>query len=248
MTTLAGNLLPLLDLTSLQEDDTEETITALCQKAVTSFGKVAAVCVYPRFVPLVHQKLLDSEVKVATVSNFPHGQAPLSSVIVEIKQAMQQGADEIDVVMPYQAYFAGEQEYVKDFISQCRATCGPKICLKVILETGAFSHSEIIAAATRDMLIAGADFIKTSTGKIAIGATPEAVKTILSVIHDTPYRIGCKVSGGIRTLAQAAIYWQLAQDIVGRDWPTPKTFRIGASHLFDEILHYLRQATEYSVK
>ncbi|MGB6977260.1 MAG: deoxyribose-phosphate aldolase [Gammaproteobacteria bacterium] len=245
MPILARNLLPLLDLTSLQENDTEETITALCQKAVTPFGEVAAVCVYPRFIPLVRQKLLNSSVKIAAVSNFPYGDASLTSVLSEITQAIQAGADEIDVVMPYQAYLAGEHDYVKDFLVQCRSVCGPKICLKVILETGAFPNFDLIAAASRDVLTTGANFIKTSTGKIPMGATPEAVKTILSIIHETPFKAGCKISGGVRTLAQAAIYWQLAQDIFGPHWPARNTFRFGASRLLDEILHHLEQNTEH---
>ncbi|MEQ1790288.1 MAG: hypothetical protein ABL857_07585, partial [Rickettsiales bacterium] len=152
----------------------------------------------------------------------------------------QDGAQEIDVVFPYSRYLAGETQYAHTFVSSCKAACGDAMTLKVILETGALNDIAIIADACFETLAAGADFVKTSTGKIAEGATLEAAATLLLVIrHMLPqlkHNVGLKISGGIRELQQAAQYIELADRIMGREWVTPDTFRIGASKLVDEIV------------
>lgn len=238
---LAKRVLSLIDLTSLNENDTEDTIKKLCQQASTKAGTVAAVCIYNRFVPLAKSLLQKTDVKVATVCNFPGGNMPLDFVIKEIARAIAAGADEIDVVMPYHAYLAGKKPEVKNFITTCKKNCG-NLTLKVILETGALQDENIITAASEDAILAGADFIKTSTGKIATGATLEAAQAMLRVIArlKPEYMAGFKASGGVRTLAQAAAYLQLADAILGPQWATAQTFRFGASALLGEVLMQLQ--------
>ena len=230
----------LVDLTSLNEKDTEESIAAFCEKAQTPFGHVAAVCVYPRFARLVATQFVGTPIKIATVANFPSGAASLESVLIEINQALQDGAQEIDVVFPYRRYLAGEKQYTHQFVSACKAACGDRAILKVILETGALADITIIADASYEALTAGADFIKTSTGKMPEGATLEAAAAMLLVIRHAHEQLkrpfGLKVSGGIRELQQAAQYIELADLIMGREWVSSETFRIGASKLVDELL------------
>ncbi len=239
---LRRRLYSLIDLTSLNHDDSEASIAALCNKAQSSLGHVAALCVYPDFVPVVTAAFARTPIKTATVVNFPEGAGSLESVLVEISQCLQLGAQEIDVVFPYQRYLAGEQQYAHQFVSVCKAACGDDVTLKVILETGALLDPAIIADASYEALAAGADFIKTSTGKISEGATLEAAATMLLVIkHTEPqvkHRLGFKAAGGIRTISQAAQYLELADRIMGREWVTPATFRIGASKLVDELLSF----------
>lgn len=228
-----------IDLTSLNATDTEASVASFLEKVQTSYGRVAAVCVYPQFVRLAAAQVAGTNVKVATVANFPEGASSLDDVLVEIGSALEDGANEIDVVFPYSRYLAGEQHYAHTFVEACKAVCGDKVLLKVILETGALGDPAIIADAAYDVLAAGADFIKTSTGKISTGATLEAAATMLLVIrHIEPqlkHHVGLKVSGGIRDLKTAAQYLALADSIMGEEWVTAQTFRIGASKLIDEI-------------
>lgn len=237
---LVTQILSLIDLTSLNETDTEETITALCKKAMTPFGHVAAVCVYPPFVKKSAHVLSGTAVKIATVANFPSGNLALADVVSLIKQSIVQGANEIDVVFPYENYLAGNKAAACDFISACKAACGEAVLLKVILESGAFTEDEDLAQACRDVMLAGADFLKTSTGKIAQGATPAAAKIMLLAIKELSPQlnrlVGFKASGGVRTVSQALDYLALASDIFGAEWITPRTFRFGASQLLEEIL------------
>jgi len=238
---LLGKIYHLLDLTSLNETDTEASIAAFCEKAHSSLGHVAAVCVYPSFVRLVAAEFADTQVKVATVVNFPGGDQTLDTVLIEIGRALQDGAQEIDVVFPYHRYLAGERHYAQTFVEACKAACGQEVALKVILETGALLDTAIIADAAFDALTAGADFIKTSTGKITQGATLEAAATMLLVIRHigSPFH-GLKVSGGIRDIQQAAQYIELADRIMGNEWVNPSHFRIGASRLADELIQSVR--------
>ena len=156
----------LIDLTSLNETDTAASMAAFCQKAVTPDGEVAALCIYPRFVEQVAALLKGSAIKVATVANFPQGLGSLEEVLKEIELSIRQGAEEIDVVFPYTAYLRGERADATSFVSRCKELCS-KARLKVILETSAFQDLSLLAAATEDVIIAGADFVKTSTGKLA---------------------------------------------------------------------------------
>lgn len=237
---LHRRLYSLSDLTSLNDDDTDASIALLCEQAQSSLGSVAGVCVYPRFIRMVATQFAGSPVRAVTVANFPGGDAALEKVLVQIGSAIQEGAQEIDVVLPYERYLAGERQYTQHFVTTCKAACGDKSRLKVILETGALGDPAIIADAAYDVLAAGADFIKTSTGKTGQGATLDAAATILLVIKhaleqvDRP--IGLKVAGGIRDIEQAAHYVELADRIMGREWVTPENFRIGNSKLVDKLL------------
>src|SRR3990167_1914500 len=229
-----------IDLTSLNENDTEENIISLFEKANTTYGHVAAVCIYPRFIRLAVAQFANTPVKVATVVNFPHGSSSLESVLLEINQALEDGVQEIDMVFPYERYLAGERDYAHHFISASRAACGVSAPLKVILETGALNDPAIIPDASYEAMIAGADFVKTSTGRNAQGASLEAAAVMLLVIKHISAQlkrtVGLKVSGGIRSISQAVQYIQLAEQIMGAEWVMPHTFRIGASQLVNEIL------------
>lgn len=237
---LIDQIYSVIDLTSLNADDTEVKIASLLQSAQRAEKHVAAVCVYPQFVSLAAAALSGTPVKIATVANFPAGDVPLETVLMEIKHAAQMGANEIDVVFPYERYLSGEQQYARQFVHACKEACGYELKLKIILETGALVDPVIIADASLDALTAGADFIKTSTGKMPAGATLEAATTMLLVMrHAMPKlhrEVGIKISGGIRTIEQAAQYIELANNIMGPNWVTPDTFRIGASKLVDELI------------
>jgi deoxyribose-phosphate aldolase len=239
---VARRALPLIDLTSLNDDDTPERIAALCGRAVTPFGKVAAVCIYPRFVAQARELLRGKKVRIATVSNFPQGTAALADVVSETRKAVADGADEVDVVMPYRAYLAGDRRAATELIAATKAACGDAR-LKVILETGQLARPEVIAGAGRDAIAAGADFLKTSTGKTSPSATPEAAEALLEVIRahrdKTQRVIGFKAAGGIRTAAQAAVYLDLADRLLGPDYARPETLRFGASGLLDDLLAVL---------
>jgi deoxyribose-phosphate aldolase len=240
---LPRQILSLIDLTSLNDSDTEESIAALCQKAVTPYGNVAAVCIYPQFVKQAADALMGSGVKIATVANFPQGNASLDPVLTSIYHSILAGAQEIDVVFPYMQYVSGERAAACEFIHACKQKCGSSILLKVILETGAFPDVDLISTASRDVLLAGADFIKTSTGKIAVGATLNAATAMLKAIKELSSRLnrplGFKASGGIRTMDEAAQYINLADEIMGADWVAPVHFRLGASQLLDTVKNTL---------
>lgn len=235
--TVQPNIISLLDLTSLNDADDKTSIDALCSKAITNEGSVAAICVYPRFVKQVacHPEAcsLRRRISIATVINFPQGNDSLEKVINDMANAIQDGAQEIDVVFPYQLFMQGNKTAAENFIRECKKSCGSSVLLKVILETGVLLDSTLISAASRCALIAGADFLKTSTGKVAIGATPEAARIMLLVIKEmTPQLnrpLGFKASGGIRTREQVMQYINIASEIMGTNWVTSEHFRIGTS-------------------
>lgn len=216
----------LVDLTSLNDKDTQEDIKKLCDKALKY--QVAAVCVYPQFVKLAKQLLQNSQVKIATVANFPKGDSNIEQIKNSIQQSIANGAQEIDLVFPF------NDSAPTVFIAECKKICGDNIVLKVILETGSLSPEKIQERC--DIAIkAGADFLKTSTGKTSIGATIEAATIILQKIKDSNRKIGFKASGGVRTIEQAEEYIRLADKIMGADWVSPQTFRLGASQLLEAI-------------
>lgn len=239
MTFTNQHLISLLDLTSLNDSDTDETIIALCQKAITPLGNVAAVCVYPQFVRLAREQLSQHrEVAVATVVNFPTGAELQEAVLAQTQQAIDDGANEIDLVLPYGELKRGNRQYVFDLTEQVAKLCHQANAkLKVILETGALTAEEMRLAA-EIAIDAGADFLKTSTGKIAVGATPEAATILLEAIQargkaDT---VGIKLSGGVREVTAAQGYAQQAKDAFGADWVNADKVRIGASALLDALL------------
>ena len=233
-------LLRLLDLTSLNEDDTEYKIDELCQKAHTPYGNVAAVCVWPRFVTHAKRLLMGSDIKVATVVNFPQGEFNLNKLKKEICLALDSGANEVDAVFPYHEFLNKNYDNCAKFVQTARELCEGKT-LKIILETGEITNARKISDATKICIDAGADFIKTSTGKTPISATPEAANAILETIAADTRNVGFKASGGIRTIDDAKKYLILAIDIMGYKWITPNNMRIGASSLLDNLITTIKR-------
>lgn len=232
----ARRTLGLLDLTSLNDADAPPAIDALCARAVTPHGAVAAVCIWPRFVAQARGRLRGGPVRIATVVNFPGGEESIDKVTAAIAAARADGADEIDIVLPYRRYLANDTAAAGAMLDAARAACGDGVPLKVILESGAFPDQLTLGAASRFAILHGADYIKTSTGKIAAGATLAAARTMLEAIAGQRRRVGFKASGGIRSVSQAADYLALADEIMGPGWAAPETFRFGASGLLDDVL------------
>lgn len=228
--------LTLLDLTNLREDCDTAAIETLCRRAQTPSGTTAAICIWPRFVAQARGILGEGHpVRIATVVNFPSGDLPVATVVEETRQAIADGADEIDLVIPYRAFLAGDEAVVTEMVSAVRTAC-PSACLKVILETGEIKDSGKIRRASELAIEAGADFIKTSTGKVSVNATLEAADIMLQAIRDSRKKVGFKPAGGISTVADADLYLRLAETIMGANWLMPSTFRFGASGLLDDIL------------
>jgi deoxyribose-phosphate aldolase len=239
--------LACLDLTSLGDADTEADVERLCARAQGRFGMSAAVCVWPRFAARA-RRALPREVAVAAVANFPDGGSDVARAVRDTDAIVAAGAQEVDVVLPYRDLAAAPA-----LLASVRRAC-EGLTLKVILETGeiaapaASAASGAIAAlegdaairrACRIALDAGADFLKTSTGKVRVNATPAAARLLLEAIAaDARARdrwVGFKAAGGVRTLADAATYIALARDRLGAEALTPRRFRIGASALLDDI-------------
>jgi deoxyribose-phosphate aldolase len=220
--------LPLVDLTSLGDDDTPAVIAALCEQAKDA--GVAAVCIYPQFVRQAKQ----AGVRVATVVNFPAGAPDADAAAREANAAVDDGADEIDVVLPYERYAAGDRESALEVVRATRDAAAGAI-VKVILETGRLGGPELIRAAAADVLAEGADFVKTSTGKLQPGATLDAARPMLEAIKAAGHG-GFKAAGGVRTAQDAGAYLALADEIMGEGWTSPQTFRFGASGLLADLL------------
>ncbi len=220
-------LFACIDHTTLNATDSDASVEAFCREILHSPLKVAAVCVYPRFVAVAR--------RVASVAGaFPHGQLPLHLKVEEVKYAVAQGADEVDIVVSRGALLCGEDNLVRDEVAAMKEACGTRH-LKAILETGELTTTDLVKRAAALAIAGGADFIKTSTGKIATGATPEAAEAMLTAIAEhrrmTGRTVGFKAAGGIRTPDQAMGYARMAQRIMGDGYLHPSTFRIGASSL-----------------
>ncbi len=238
----ARRLLGLLDLTRLDDRCTEADIASLC-RAATAGPAVAAVCVWPQFVGVARRTLAGSEVRVAAVINFPSGGEDVERVADDISETVGDGADEIDLVMPWRAFLRGDVDAVEAVIGTARESASGKI-LKVIVESGELGRPETIREASRLALACGADFVKTSTGKSAVSATPDAARVMLEAVRDCGRPAGFKASGGIRTFAEADLYLALAESILGRENVSPATFRIGASALHGALLDLLAGGDE----
>jgi deoxyribose-phosphate aldolase len=232
-------ILPHIDLTTLQGDDTADRVRDLCQKALAH--PVAAVCVYPAFIGVAHHALKGSGIQVATVAGgFPHGLSPLVSRVHEVRECAELGADEIDIVIRREFALTDHWGELFDEIHAMKQAAG-KAHLKVILGTGELADPNRIYRASLVALMAGADFIKTSTGKEAVNATlwPAGfamVGALLDFQSATGERRGLKPAGGIRTHAEANVWMHLVREELGRDWVRPERFRIGASGLFDALV------------
>lgn len=233
----------LLDLTNLEDSCTDADIVTLCERAQTPVGPVAAVCVWPRFVPLAKRQLAGTSINVATVANFPAGGDDVIIAASEVAACIAYGADEVDIVLPYQAFEVGLYVRVGAVLESAVKQChDANVTLKVILETGELTDVARVAEASQFAVDQGADFIKTSTGKSPISATLDATDMMLQVIHAASRPVGLKPSGGIRTTEQAMAFLQQAEKAMGEGWATPKTFRFGASSLLNALLNDLGHA------
>ena len=230
---VAARALALLDLTDLTDTCTDTKVDALCRNARA--GGVAAICVWPSFVARGAQILAGSGVRIATVINFPAGGEDAARAADDAAEACRDGAGEIDLVLPYRAFQRGDEAAARDVVEAVRETC-PDTLLKVILETGELRHPDAIRAAADLALAAGADFLKTSTGKSPVSATPEAARILLDAVRASGRPAGVKISGGLRTVEDAAAYLALADRAMGPAWARPATFRLGASSLFDVLV------------
>lgn len=232
---IARRALAMLDLTNLNDDCDEDAIAALAARACTDHGHVAALCVWPAFVDQAHGLVGHRGVKIATVVNFPRGDDPVSEVTDLTKKAIGDGADEIDMVIPYRSMMEGREEVVLTRIKRVKAAAGGAT-VKAILETGVLSDPDLIRKAADMAIEAGADFIKTSTGKVPVNATLSAARIMLTAIKESGKAVGFKPAGGVKTTEQAGHYLDLADEIMGEGWATPETFRFGASGVLDDLL------------
>lgn len=237
--TIARRALVCLDLTNLDDACDSAAVDALCRRAQTEHGSVAAVCVWPRFVAQARGALDHTGIHVAAVVNFPTGDEPIEAVIAMAKTALADGADEIDMVVPWRRLVAGDAEAVTASVAAVKAACGAAT-LKAILETGELADDALIDVASRRALDGGADFLKSSTGKVKVNATPRAAEIMLEAILRSGKPAGFKASGGVRTTEEAGVYLGLADRIMGAGWAGPRHFRIGASSLLDALLATLQ--------
>lgn len=227
--------LSCLDLTSLNDADTEADVIALCARAHGPHGTVAAACVWPRFAALARREL-QAGIAVAAVANFPDGSADVERAVRETHEIVEAGAQEVDVVLPFARLMAGDERAVVELLAAVRQACDGLV-LKVILETGVLVSDALVARAAQLALDAGADFLKTSTGKTPVSATPQAATVMLNAIAADPRgaRVGFKAAGGIRTVADAMVYFALVEQLLGASALNPQRFRIGASSLLNDI-------------
>jgi len=245
----------MMDLTTLEGKDTPGKVAYLCRKALQpadpkyNVPPCGAVCVYPNMVRYARRFLGEnSPVHVASVATgFPSGQFPLRTKLEETRRAVADGADEIDMVIDRNSFLVGDHAAVFDEIAAVKEACGPAH-LKVILETGELVTYDNVRLASRIAMDAGADFIKTSTGKVNPAATMPVTLVMLEAIRDyffeTGVRIGMKPAGGIRTSKQALAYLVMVKETLGDDWLTPDLFRIGASTLLNDVLMQIARAVE----
>ncbi len=228
--------LACLDLTSLNDGDGEADIVRLAQRATAAPGRVAALCVWPRFVRVARTHA-PAGVAVAAVANFPEGGSDIERALRDTGEIVQAGAQELDLVLPWRTLAAGDDQACAALLRAVRRACDG-LLLKVILESGELATPELVAQASRLALAEGADFLKTSTGKTPHGATPEAARVMLQAIAAdarTASQAGFKASGGVRRVADAAVYIDLVESTLGADALVPARFRIGASALLDDI-------------
>jgi len=242
-----------IDLTSLNPTDSEERIrdfterVNLFEEAYPELDNVASICVYPNFAETVSTFLDVSEVDTTVVAaGFPSSQTFPEIKVAECALAVQSGADEVDIVINVGQMMAGQYEEMCDTIQECKAACKDAI-FKVILETGALKKASLIAKASILAIYAGADFIKTSTGKIDVAATPEAAlvmcKMIKAYFDETGTRIGFKVAGGVKTPEDAVKYYTIVKTILGDEWLTKDLYRIGASSAANNLLSAIQGET-----
>ena len=241
-----GTAITMIDLTTLEGADTPGKVRAMCAKALRpdpgdpAVPPVAAVCVYPDLVATARAALGGAAVAVASVATaFPSGRASLAVKLADVRDAVNNGADEVDMVIDRGAFLAGHYGQVYEEVRAVREACGTAH-LKVILETGELATLDNVARASWLAMLAGADFIKTSTGKVSPASTPPVALVMLGAVRDysqaTGRRVGVKVAGGIRTAKDAIRYLVLVRETAGPEWLSPALFRIGASSLLNDLL------------
>jgi deoxyribose-phosphate aldolase len=246
---LLKKIFGLIDLTSLSERDNIESVTQLCEKlnllneSYPSMPSVAAVCVYPELVSVVKETLVNPLVSIASVGGgFPASQTFTNIKIMEIEQAIGQGAEEIDMVLSVGKFLMEDYEYVEYELKVIKERIGPVI-LKVILETGSLQDLSLIRKASLLAIGCGANFIKSSTGKILPGVTPQAMIVMCQAIDDyykrTGKKIGIKPAGGISDVDTALLYFTIVKEILGEDWLNAERFRIGASRLANSLMAHI---------
>ena len=250
-------IISMIDLTTLEGADTPGRVKQMCAKArfpipsgvdadfsqhpkARPMPSVAAVCVYPSMVPHAVKALKGTDINIASVATaFPAGQLPLSIKLADVKAAVKAGANEIDMVINRGAFLSGDYQTVFDEILQIKEACGDAH-LKVILETGELHTYDRVQMASHLAMLAGGDFIKTSTGKVSPAATLPVTLVMLNAIKDyhkaTGVKVGMKPAGGIRTAKQAIHYLCMVNEVLGQDWLTPDLFRFGASSLLNDVL------------
>lgn len=247
---MCKTILGCIDLTTLEGSDTNEKVTKLCETAkgfrddAKGIPSTASVCVYSPFVALAKDWLQGTPIHVASVAGgFPAGQLPINLKVAEVEYAVAQGADEIDMVISRGAFLEGDYQRVYDEIRAIRKAC-PKQKLKVILETGELQTPQNIFRASQLAIYAGADFLKTSTGKIAVNATPEAFWVMMFAIRqhfqETGEKVGIKVAGGVSELSQAYTYLHMWKHNMGKEWAVPELFRVGTSRLANKVFEKIQ--------
>ncbi len=250
LTAIYGRILGMIDLTTLEGADTDEKVRTMCKKAQSfealglGLPNVAAVCVYPTLIGVARKALKGTDIRIASVAGaFPAGQSPLHVKVAEVMYAVDQGAEEIDMVISRGKFLEGEYELVYDEIAAILEACGDAH-LKVILETGELKTATNIRRASEIAIAAGAHFIKTSTGKVNPAATPEAMLVMLEAIKDhfdrTGNMVGIKPAGGIADPDTALTYYTITRYVLGETWLNKNLLRFGASRLADGLVEVRR--------
>ena len=240
-------LMGSVELTTLKTTDSDESVLAFTEKvnqfeeAYPTLPHVATICVYPRFAKIVSETLEVDGVEIACVSgSFPSSQSLIEVKTIETQLAVKDGATEIDIVMPVGAFLAGDYETVCDEIQQQKEACGEEVPMKVILETGCLKTAQNIKTASILSMYAGADYIKTSTGKLEPAATPEAAYVMCQAIreyyNETGIKIGFKPAGGLNTVMDALTYYTIVKEVLGEEWLNNKLLRLGTSRLANMLL------------
>lgn len=248
---MCKDLLRCVDLTTLEGSDTREKVQKLCDTSISfrddekDIPSTASVCVYSPFASVAKERLKGTPIHVACVAGgFPSGQLPINLKVAEVEYAVSQGADEIDMVISRGAFLEKRYQQVYDEIASIRQVC-PKQKLKVILETGELVTPQNIYRASQLAIHAGADFLKTSTGKIAVNATPEAFWVMMFAIQqhyqNTGRKVGIKVAGGLSTPEQVYTYLYIWKKNMGKDWVTPELFRVGTSRVANKFYEKIQE-------
>lgn len=243
-----------IDLTTLSCNDSVQSVTKFAQKAVDFYTQyphipnVASICVYPAFVETVGLAVDGSPMRITSVAaGFPASQTYLEVKALEVSMAIENGADEVDIVMNVGHMLTGEYNEAANEVEVIRSEMNEDIILKVIIESGALKTPELIRKASLLSMLAGANFVKTSTGKIDVAATPEAAVVMCQAIRDyylkTGRKVGFKAAGGVRTPEDAALYYTIVEEILGKEWLTTDLFRIGASSAANNILSAIEGKT-----